>query len=76
MKAKKSPAWSEHPELAAVYPGGINSALKVSDLLHLKQDDAYDDRGRVLDAVRTWEIKIITTLFPILIDITSAGKIK
>jgi len=45
MKAKKSPAWSEHPELAAVYPGGINSALKVSDLLHLKQDDAYDDRA-------------------------------
>ena len=36
---------------------GINSALRVSDLLRLKQADAYDDRGRVLDAVRIRERK-------------------
>ena len=36
---------------------GINSALRVSDLLRLKQVDVYDDRGRVLDAVRIRERK-------------------
>jgi integrase len=36
---------------------GINSALRVSDLLCLKQADVYDDRGRVLDAVRIREHK-------------------
>jgi integrase len=36
---------------------GINSALRVSDLLCLKQADVYDDRGRVLDAVRIRERK-------------------
>jgi integrase len=36
---------------------GINSALRVSDLLRLKQSDVYDDRGRVLDAVRIRERK-------------------
>jgi integrase len=30
---------------------GINSALRVSDLLRLKQSDVCDERGRVLDAV-------------------------
>jgi integrase len=34
---------------------GINSALRVSDLLRLQQTDVYDDRGRVLDAVRIRE---------------------
>ncbi len=36
---------------------GINSALRVSDLLRLRQADVYDDRGRVLDAVRIREKK-------------------
>jgi integrase len=36
---------------------GINSALRVSDLLRLRQADVYDSRGRVLDAVRIREKK-------------------
>ncbi len=36
---------------------GINSALRVSDLLRLKQADVYDERGRVLDAVHIRERK-------------------
>jgi site-specific recombinase XerD len=36
---------------------GINSALRVSDLLQLMQADVYDVRGRVLDAVRIREQK-------------------
>lgn len=36
---------------------GINSALRVSDLLRLRQADVFDDRGRVLDAVRIREKK-------------------
>jgi integrase len=36
---------------------GINSALRVSDLLLLRQVDVYNDQGRVLDAVRIREKK-------------------
>jgi integrase len=36
---------------------GINSALRVSDLLRLRQSDVYDARDRVLDAVRIREKK-------------------
>jgi integrase len=36
---------------------GINSVLRVSDLLRLKQSDVCDERGRVLDAVRIRERK-------------------
>jgi site-specific recombinase XerD len=36
---------------------GINSALRVSDLLRLIQSDVYDDRGHALDAVRIRERK-------------------
>jgi integrase len=36
---------------------GINSALRVSDLLRLRQADVFDARDRVLDAVRIREKK-------------------
>ena len=36
---------------------GINSALRVSDLLRLRQSDVYDDRGRVLESLRIRESK-------------------
>ncbi|MGD0153992.1 MAG: site-specific integrase [Thermacetogeniaceae bacterium] len=36
---------------------GINSALRVSDLLRLRQMDLCDNRGRVLDAIRVREKK-------------------
>jgi integrase len=36
---------------------GINSALRVSDLLRLRQADVFDDRGRVLDSIRIREEK-------------------
>ncbi len=36
---------------------GINSALRVSDLLRLRQCDVYDDRGRVLESIRIREKK-------------------
>ena len=36
---------------------GINSALRVSDLLRLRQADVYDDRGRILDSIRLRERK-------------------
>jgi len=36
---------------------GINSALRVSALLSLKQSDFYDERGRAMDAVRIRECR-------------------
>jgi integrase len=36
---------------------GINSALRVSDLLNLRQENVYDKRGRVLEAIRLREKK-------------------
>ena len=36
---------------------GINSALRVSDLLRLRQENVLDERSRVLDAVRIREKK-------------------
>jgi integrase len=36
---------------------GVNSALRVSDLLRLRQADVYDDHGRVLESIRIREKK-------------------
>jgi site-specific recombinase XerD len=36
---------------------GINSALRVSDLLRLRQCNCFDERGRVLDSIRIREKK-------------------
>jgi integrase len=36
---------------------GINSALRVSDLLRLRERDCFDSKGRVLEAIRLREGK-------------------